>query len=297
MSTIEDTSPSAGDTPRGPEGDAPQRGPGRAGRNLPVAIGVGAGLGALVLVTLFTVKQLFLVVGAAAVLIGLWEVTRALAVKGLRAPLVPLAAGGAAIIVLAYTGGADAMVVAMLLTVLAVVVWRLAEHPEGILADVSGALLAVVYVPFLAGFVALMLVPADGPRRVTTFIATVVASDIGGYAVGVLAGRHLMAPHISPKKSWEGFGGSVAACALVGAVLVALLLHGAVWQGVVFGLAVVLAATLGDLGESMLKRDIGIKDMGTFLPGHGGLMDRLDSLLATAPVAWLLLRAFVPHAA
>jgi phosphatidate cytidylyltransferase len=129
---------------------------------------------------------------------------------------------------------------------------------------------------------------------VTAFIATVVASDVGGYAFGVVFGRHLMAPVISPKKSWEGFVGSTLACAACGALTVNLLLHGAWWQGAVFGLATVCTATLGDLGESMIKRDIGIKDMGNLLPGHGGMMDRLDSLLPTAPVAWLLLSAFVP---
>jgi phosphatidate cytidylyltransferase len=176
----------------------------------------------------------------------------------------------------------------------AVVVWRLAEGATGMLADVGAALLCLFYVGFLAGFAVLMLAPHDGDRRVTIFIATVVASDVGGYALGVLFGKHLMAPVISPKKSWEGFGGSVLACVVCGAVTVNLLLHGAWWKGAIFGLAMVCTATLGDLGESMIKRDIGIKDMGNLLPGHGGLMDRLDSLLPSAPAAWLLLSAFVP---
>jgi phosphatidate cytidylyltransferase len=139
----------------------------------------------------------------------------------------------------------------------------------------------------------MMTAPADGPRRVTAFIATVVCSDTGGYVAGVLFGKHPMAPSVSPKKSWEGFAGSVLACTLAGAVFLTTLFDGTWWQGVLFGLAVVCSATLGDLGESMIKRDIGIKDMGHLLPGHGGLMDRLDSLLPTAPVAWLLLIAFV----
>jgi phosphatidate cytidylyltransferase len=176
----------------------------------------------------------------------------------------------------------------------AVVIWRLAEGAHGLLADLGGGLLCLVYVGYLAGFAALLLAPHDGDRRVTAFIATVVASDVGGYAFGVVFGKHLMAPVISPKKSWEGFAGSTLACAVCGALIVDLLLHGQWWQGVLFGLATVCTATLGDLGESMIKRDIGVKDMGSLLPGHGGLMDRLDSLLPTAPVAWLLLAAFVP---
>jgi phosphatidate cytidylyltransferase len=185
------------------------------------------------------------------------------------------------------------MTVALLLTALAVVIWRAAEGADGMLGDIAGGLLALVYVPFLAGFAALMLAPHDGAQRVTAFIATVVASDVGGYAAGVLAGKHPMAPTVSPKKSWEGFAGSAIACALCGSILLVTLLDTSWWKGVVFGLATVCAATLGDLGESMVKRDLGIKDMGNVLPGHGGLMDRLDSLLPTAPVAWLLLAAFV----
>ena len=267
--------------------------PGRAGRNLPVAIGVGLALGALVLVTLYTVKAAFLGVIVAAILVGLWELVRSLQQKEMRAPFVPLAAGTCCLLILAYTDGREAMTVAALLTGLSVVVWRLAEGARGLLADIAAGLMALAYVPFLAGFAALMLAPHDGARRVTVFIATVVASDVGGYAFGVVAGRHLMAPQISPKKSWEGFAGSVIACAIAGGLLVTLLLHAAWWKGVLFGLATVCTATLGDLGESMVKRDLGIKDMGNLLPGHGGLMDRLDSLLPTAPVAWALLTVFV----
>jgi phosphatidate cytidylyltransferase len=266
---------------------------GRAGRNLPVALVVGLGLGALVLGTLYTVKAAFLGVIVAAILIGLWELVRALQQKEMRAPFVPLAVGTCCLLILAYTDGREAMTVAALLTGLAVVVWRLAEGPRGLLADIAAGLMALAYVPFLAGFAALMLAPNDGARRVTAFIATVVASDVGGYALGIVAGRHLMAPQISPKKSWEGFVGSVIACAICGGLLLTLLLHVAWWKGVVFGLATVCTATLGDLGESMVKRDLGIKDMGHNLPGHGGLMDRLDSLLPTAPVAWALLTVFV----
>jgi phosphatidate cytidylyltransferase len=266
---------------------------GRAGRNLPVAVVVGLALAALVLVTLYTVKAAFLGVVVAAILVGMWELVRSLQLKEMRAPFVPLAVGTCCLLILAYTNGREAMTVAALLTGLAVVVWRLAEGARGLLADIAAGLMALAYVPFLAGFAALMLAPHDGARRVTVFIATVVASDVGGYVFGVVAGRHLMAPRISPKKSWEGFAGSVIFCAVAGALLLTLLLHAAWWKGVVFGLATVCTATLGDLGESMVKRDLGLKDMGHLLPGHGGLMDRLDSLLPTAPVAWALLTVFV----
>jgi phosphatidate cytidylyltransferase len=123
-----------------------------------------------------------------------------------------------------------------------------------------------------------------------------VCSDIGGYATGILIGRHLMVPTISPKKTWEGFGGSALACLVAGAVALPLLLHGAAWQGLLIGAAALLAATLGDLTESMIKRDLQIKDMGSVLPGHGGVLDRIDSLALAAPVVWLLLLAFIPVA-
>ena len=269
--------------------------PGRAGRNLPMAIAVGLGLGAVVLGTLYTYRPAFLGVIVVAILVGLSELVQALQAKDMHAPFLPLAVGACCILVLAYTNGREAMTVGMLLTALAIVVWRLAEGARDLLGDVAAGLLALVYVPFLAGFAALMLAPDDGHRRITVFIATVVASDVGGYTLGVLFGKHPMAPTVSPKKSWEGFVGSTLACAACGAVLFEVLLNdNHWWQGVLFGLATACTATLGDLGESMIKRDLGIKDIGHVLPGHGGLMERLDSLLPTAPVAWLLLTAFVP---
>jgi len=146
----------------------------------------------------------------------------------------------------------------------------------------------------LAGFVVLLLRPEDGPWRVITFFLVTVASDTGGYAVGVLLGKHPMAPTISPKKSWEGFAGSVLAGIGVGIAAVVFALDGDWWAGAVVGVAAIVAATLGDLGESMIKRDLGIKDMSNLLPGHGGIMDRLDSLLAVAPVMWLTLHLLVP---
>jgi phosphatidate cytidylyltransferase len=156
---------------------------------------------------------------------------------------------------------------------------------------------AAVYIPFSASFVAAMLGPADGARRVLTFVILTICSDIGGYFAGITlgrGGRHPMAPAISPKKTWEGLAGSAVACLAAGALCLPLLLHGHAWQGVLTGAAAVVAATLGDLAESMIKRDLDLKDMGTVLPGHGGILDRLDSLLVCAPVIWLLLQAFIP---
>jgi phosphatidate cytidylyltransferase len=286
MATLE-TAPSV-------EGAPGKREPGRAGRNLPVAILIGLLLGALILVPLYSPQPwTFMFVIAAAMAVGTYEVVKALQGLGAQPPLVPLLAGGVTMVVLAYRQGTELLFVALVLTVLSCIVWRLADPAEGYLRDTAASTFTAVYVPFLISFAALMLVPDDGYKRITVFIATVVCSDVGGYAVGTLIGRHPMAPSVSPKKSWEGFGGSVLFCALGGGILFDQVLHADQWQGVLFGLAVVATATLGDLGESMVKRDIGVKDMGTLLPGHGGLMDRLDSLLPTAPVAFLLLQLFL----
>jgi phosphatidate cytidylyltransferase len=140
-----------------------------------------------------------------------------------------------------------------------------------------------------------MLARPDGSRRTLIFVALAVCSDVGGYFAGILFGKHLMAPAISPKKTWEGFAGSLLACLAGGAILLVTLLNGRVWQGLVLGAAALFAATLGDLAASMIKRDLGIKDYGSVLPGHGGVLDRIDSLLVVSPVVWFLLTVFIPH--
>ncbi|WP_078966791.1 phosphatidate cytidylyltransferase [Streptomyces sp. WM6378] len=267
----------------------------KAGRDLRAAIGVGVGLGAVILASLFIVKAVFVGVIAVAVVVGLWELTSRLEErKQIKAPLVPLAVGGAAMVVAGYVSGAEGAWVAMALTSLAVLVWRMTEPPEGYLRDVTAGVFAAFYVPFLATFVAMLLTADDGPWRVLTFLLLTVVSDTGAYAIGWRFGRHKLAPRISPGKTREGLFGAVSFAMVAGALCMQFLIDdGTWWQGLLLGLAVACSATLGDLGESMIKRDLGIKDMGTLLPGHGGIMDRLDSLLPTAPVVWLLLVVFV----
>ncbi|WP_207921441.1 phosphatidate cytidylyltransferase [Micromonospora sp. KC721] len=268
---------------------------GRAGRDLPAAIGVGVGLGALILVPLFVYRQGFLAVVAAAVGVGIWEMVRAVRRSDAHPPLVPLVAGGVLTVGLAWFAGPDALSLGLLVTVLGTMIWRLGDGPANFQRDITAATLIAVYVPFLGGFAALLAaVPDDGHLRVLVTLVAVVLSDTGGYAAGVAFGRHPMAPSISPKKSWEGFAGSVTAAAAGSALLVWQLLDISPWWGAVFGLAVSGAAVLGDLAESMIKRDLGVKDMSNLLPGHGGLMDRLDSILFAVPTAYLLLAVFVP---
>jgi phosphatidate cytidylyltransferase len=286
--------------PAVPQLDPPPPAPpgtGRAGRNLPVAIGVGAALGGLVILTLLTVKATFLIYVGIALAIALSELAAGLAKRDINVPVVPVAAGGAATLTCMYWLGPRDALAALALTVIAIFAWRLPGGPAGYVKDVTAGVFATIYIPFLASFVAAMLVPADGPRRVLTFVILTVCSDVGGFVAGITlgrGGRHLMAPSISPKKTWEGFAGSVVACLAGGALCLPLLLHGHAWQGLLVGAAAVLAAILGDLVESMIKRDLDIKDMGSLLPGHGGVLERLDSLLAVAPVVWLLLVVFIP---
>lgn len=272
-----------------------QPAPSRAGRNLPAAIGVGLGLGALILVPLFFYLPAFLAVLAAAIGVGIWEMTRAVRRSGAHPPLVPLIAGGVLMIGLAWYAGPDALSLGLLVTVLGTMIWRLGDGPAGFQRDLTAATLIAVYVPFLGGFAALLAAaPDDGHLRVLATLVAVVLSDTGGYAAGVTFGKHPMAPSISPKKSWEGFAGSVTAAALGSALLLWAFFDVAPWWGALFGIAVSVSAVLGDLGESMIKRDLGVKDMSNLLPGHGGLMDRLDSILFAVPTAYLLLAVFVP---
>nr|WP_230210729.1 phosphatidate cytidylyltransferase [Streptomyces kaniharaensis] len=267
----------------------------RGGRNLQAAIGVGVGLGAVIIASLFVVKALFLVVVMAAVAVGIWELTSRLSErKQIKVPLVPLLAGGIAMIATGYWAGVQWAAASLALTGLAVMVSRMAEPPENYLRDITAGVFTAFYVPFLATFVAMMLAADDGPQRIVLFLIVTICSDTGAYAVGYKFGRNKLAPTISPGKTREGLAGGVGLSMLAGALLMQLIIdNGSWWQGLILGGCAAVTATLGDLGESMIKRDLGIKDMGTLLPGHGGIMDRLDSLLPTAPVVWLLLAAFV----
>ena len=261
----------------------------RAGRDLPAAIGVGVGLGVLIIATLLIKKESFLVVMAGAVVIGIWEMRGALRHADVQAPLVPAVVGSLGMVWAAWVHGPAALVVAWALTCAATVLWRGAGRPEGAARDLLGGVFVATYPTFLVGFGVLLLSAEDGVARMFVFILTTVASDIGGYVAGVLFGRHPMAPTISPKKSWEGFAGSVLFCVAVGSLSVHFLLGHSWVIGLALGVGVAIAATVGDLMESLIKRDLGIKDMSHIRPGHGGIMDRLDSLVVVVPFVWAVL--------
>lgn len=263
----------------------------KGGRNVPAAIGVGLLLGAIVVASLFAWrKEVFLGFAVLVCGVALWELSRALLVRDVRLPLIPLLVGAVGVIVSAYTSGVEALLVAFLLTSGGAFVWRVLDGGGvSALRDATAGVFAAAYVPFLGGFLALMLAAEDGPWRVLVLIAVCVANDTGGYAAGYRFGRHPMAPVVSPKKSWEGLAGSVLAACAVAVPMTVLLLGAPWWGGVLIAVAGVAASTLGDLAESLLKRDLGVKDMGTLLPGHGGVLDRVDSILAAAPVVYVVL--------
>jgi len=267
----------------------------RAGRNLPAAITVGVLMGGGILAALFTVRHVFIGIAAVTLAVATWELAGALRRGGrIQVALWPLLLGGQAMVWLSWPYGRDGLVVAFGLTVLACLLWRFRGGAPGYVRDVTASIFVAAYLPLSASFATLLVLPEDGALRVLAFLLTVVCSDIGGYTAGVCLGRHLMVPTISPKKTWEGFAGSLAA-GMVGSVAVVVLgLNGPASAGVLLGAAVVLTATLGDLAESLMKRDLGLKDMGTILPGHGGIMDRLDSVLPSAVVSWCLLSLLVP---
>jgi phosphatidate cytidylyltransferase len=266
----------------------------RAGRDLRSAIGVGVGIGAVAVASLFVWRPSFAYIVGAAVLYACYELARALRTAQVQLSVVPVMAGSVAMLVAAWERGTSGLALALLVTLVGVLVWRVADGAYGYTRDVTASALTLLYVPALAGFAILLVHPSDGAGRVLAFAATVVCSDTGGYATGVLFGKHPMAPIVSKAKTWEGFAGSVVACSTAGVLFMTLTFHEAWWKGLVFGAAIAVTATLGDLGESLIKRDLDIKDMGNLLPGHGGVMDRLDSLLPCAAVAYLVLSAFAP---
>ncbi|BBY21555.1 phosphatidate cytidylyltransferase [Mycobacterium stomatepiae] len=272
----------------------------RAGRDLPAAIAVGAAIGGLLVATLVFAPRFWVLIVAIAILVASHEVVRRLREAGYVIAVIPLLIGGQVTVWLTWPFHAAGALAGFGATVVACNVWRLfmpdpsrsdsaAGSSSNYLRDASATVFLAAWVPLFASFGVLLVYPHDGAGRVFCLMLTVVASDTGGYAVGALFGKHPMVPAISPKKSWEGFVGSLV-CGITAAILAATLLAGKpVWIGALLGLVLVLSCTLGDLVESQVKRDLGIKDMGRLLPGHGGLMDRLDGVLPSAVAAWIVL--------
>jgi phosphatidate cytidylyltransferase len=274
----------------------------RTGRDLIVATLIGLAIGAAVLGSLLFAKWIFVVFGLAAVLTAIFEFSRALAASGRRVDLAPQLIAGAGVIVAAYFLDAALLWVVLFVALALVVVWRLVAQMVArdgraygaVLGDVLVSGFIQLYVSLLGGLCMVLLSKDGGEWWVLAFITVTVAVDTGAYVAGIAIGRHQMAPRISPNKTWEGFAGAALA-ALGAGVLVGLFMLGLDWwMGLVLGILILGTATVGDLGESMIKRDLGIKDMSSWLPGHGGVLDRLDSMLPSIVVALTLYYLFTP---
>ncbi|MCC6497047.1 MAG: phosphatidate cytidylyltransferase [Propionibacteriaceae bacterium] len=275
----------------------------RAGRDLPAAIAVGLLLFGIVVATLVWWPPGFIVLLVVLTSLGALEVHQALRRVGMTSVLVPVVIGNIAIIGGSYAAAELQKVtnvpwhVVLLGTiggsVLLALIWRMFYGAAGYARDSAASLFIIGYIPLLASFVGLILAQQHGVAKVVAVFLCITGSDTGGYAAGASLGRHPMAPTISPKKTWEGLAGSFLLAAVVGVLHFEFVMHQPWWQGVLLATVVVIFGTAGDLIESMIKRDVGIKDMSSFLPGHGGVMDRLDSTLVAAPAAWLLF-TFLP---
>jgi len=273
----------------------------RSGRNLISAILIGLALGGSLLVSLIFAKELFMVFGAVLLIFTSFELASALRFAGRDVPRIPTVISAVAIVPASFYGLATGHWFATIGGILLVSLWRLAElispklrvSAADFWKDIAAGAFVQSYVVFLGAFTILLTAQPGGQWWTLASLIVVVSVDVGAYASGVNFGKHLMAPLISPKKTWEGFAGSAVAALVAGVLLAIFMLQQPWWVGLILGSVMVFTATMGDLAESLIKRDLGIKDISTWLPGHGGFLDRLDSILPSAVAAYVLYLIFV----
>lgn len=272
----------------------------RTGRPLMRAILVGLLLGGALLVSLLVIKELYMIFAAALIGFATYELATALRSTGRDVPRVPTIAAAIAIVPAAFYWQDAGHWLVTLAAIALVSLWRLAEmirpsmrvSPAALLRDLGAGVFILVYIGFMASFTVLLTAQDGGQFWTLAFLIVVVSVDTGAYASGLAFGKHPMAPVISPKKTWEGFAGSVAAALVAGILLAIFMLQQPWWVGVILALVLVVTATTGDLAESLIKRDLGIKDISTWLPGHGGFLDRVDSSLLSGAAAYGLFLLF-----
>jgi len=264
-----------------------------SGRNLPLAVGSAVLFAVLFLGSALVSKWALLSFIALAVVIAVLELDAALRTTAARPPTAVVLVAGLAMLAGAFVYGARGQLAAVIVMVLAVLAWTLADRSDPApLQSAGSGLLIGMWVPFLASFLALLLRRPDGQWYVILTVLLTAASDIFAYAVGYRFGRHKLAPAVSPGKTWEGVVGGMLGAMLVAAIAGPLLIGRlAVGHAVALGALVAIVAVIGDLAESAVKRSLGVKDLGRLLPGHGGMMDRVDAMLFTLPVAHLVLLA------
>lgn len=260
---------------------------GKAGRNLRAAFASGITLATLILGSLLLHRPSFVGIVSFFACLGSWEILRAMRQAGYSPTQVIVLAATAVIPPVAYVWGPNALFIAVAGAFLALLLWTALESNSAV--DTGMSVFVLVYVPTMLAFAMMLLAQDNGAAKLFMVVLLPVCSDVGGYTAGVFFGKNPMAPTVSPKKSWEGFAGSAIATTTAGTLAVMYFLDGSWWVGTILGALIVVAATLGDLCESMIKRDLGIKDMSNLIPGHGGVMDRLDSILVAAPVTWAVL--------
>ena len=258
-----------------------------------MAIGSGLILAGVFLGTVFFSHTAFLVFWSALIVIALVELDKGLRMKGAR-PALPVAIGAGLVMVIGtYTNGASAQTLGLALLLLGGMAWTLLDAGRGnVVASLGATVLMGLWVPFLASYVSTLLTRPEGDWYVSAAVALVVSGDIGAYGFGSGFGKHKMAPSISPAKSWEGFAGGLLTVLVVAALITANVPGFDLPLALTYGAACFLAGTAGDLAESMVKRDLGVKDLGGIVPGHGGIMDRADAVVFALPVAHAVLSAF-----
>jgi len=261
----------------------------KAGRKLVPSIVVGLSLLGLIWFSLSVYKELFLVFLATAVVLGIREIVRACNSRSIAISFPSLSIAAVALLGAAWIDGIAGLAIATAISFPILLIRLLLIGPEGFVGKATATTFALLYLPFLAGFLILLATPSNGFQSVMTFVVLVGCNDTFGYIVGVLLGKHPLVPTISPKKTWEGLAGSVVFTIIGGCLAFHYIMNMHWWLGIIVGLMIVFTATCGDLIESAMKRDMSLKDMGTLLPGHGGMLDRLDSVVLSAPAMWLAL--------
>ncbi len=272
----------------------------RTGRPLGMAIIVGLIMGLALIFSLVVLKPFFMVFAAALIAFTAYELSSALRLAGRNVPRIPTVIAGVAVVPAAFLWLAPGQWLATLSAIAFLSLWRITEmvrpssrtSTKNLLLDLAAGAFIMIYIAFMGSFTVLLTALDGGQWWTLAFLIVVVAVDLGAYATGVAFGKHPMAPVISPKKTWEGFAGSVAAAVIAGILTANFMLHQPWWVGVILGLVMVATATSGDLTESLIKRDLGIKDISSFLPGHGGFLDRVDSSLLSAAAAFALFLIF-----